>query len=124
MGISYYTSGEEVWEMDGSIVFYVILLICAAVFIAIGIFALNKKSPMHFWSGTEVKAEEITDTKAYNRENGVMWIAYGSSYIICAILRLVLGSAVGGALFLFWSLFGVVIMILAYKHIYKKYKQE
>lgn len=110
--------------MDGSIVFYIVLLICATVFIAIGIFAIKKKTPMHFWSGTEVKAEEITDTKAYNRENGIMWIVYGSSYIICAILRLVLGSAVGGALFIFWSLFSLIIMIIVYKHIYKKYKQE
>ncbi|MCR2044167.1 hypothetical protein [Anaerosalibacter massiliensis] len=66
----------------------VISFICATVFIGIGIFALKKKTPMHFWSGTRVKTEEISDVKAYNKANGTMWIAYGSTFILSAILSI------------------------------------
>ena len=31
---------------------------------------------MWFWSGSSVKENEISDIRAYNHANGVMWIVY------------------------------------------------
>lgn len=53
--------------MEGAIPFAIIVWICALAFIAIGIYVLKRKTPMHFWSGTTVKVEEISDIKAYNK---------------------------------------------------------
>ena len=47
--------------MGDAIIFAVISLMCAAVFIGIEVYAMKKKTPMHFWSGTTVKSEEIAE---------------------------------------------------------------
>ncbi|AET67804.1 hypothetical protein Desor_2202 [Desulfosporosinus orientis DSM 765] len=107
--------------MGGIIIATVVVLFCAIVFIGIGIFALNKKSPMHFWSGTEVKAAEISNVRAYNRANGIMWIVYGSAYVLAAMLGLVFRNAIGVAIIINCTL-GLIILIIAYRHIYRKYK--
>jgi len=52
------------------------LFVFAAIFIGIGIYSIKKKTPMHFWSMSPVKLEEISDVKSYNKGNGLMWIVY------------------------------------------------
>lgn len=108
--------------MTEAIVFAVPTLLCAGIFIGIGIFALIKKTPMHFWAGTTVKSEEISDVKAYNRENGIMWIIYGSIYLLSAILALFFGSMVGGIIVFLSGTVGVIALLFNYQRIYKKYK--
>jgi hypothetical protein len=108
--------------MGEAMFFAVITWVCALVFIGIGIFAIKKKTPMHFWSGTTVKTEEIKDVKAYNKANGIMWMGYGFIYILSGIIEIVLQNGVGAALMSFWSVGGLIIMIIAYLRIYKKYK--
>lgn len=102
----------------------VISFICATVFIGIGIFALKKKTPMHFWSGTRVKTEEISDVKAYNKANGTMWIAYGSTFILSAILSILFDSNIGGILLAISSTLGLVILIIVYRRIYSRYENK
>lgn len=106
----------------GGLIFTVVVLSCATVVIGIGIFALNRKSPMHFWSGTEVKPEEISNVRAYNRANGIMWIVYGSAYVLAAILGLAFQNVIGVALIIINCTLGLVILIVVYRHIYRKYK--
>lgn len=105
------------------VAFVIPLLICAFVFIGIGIFSLNKKTPMHFWSGTTVKSEEITDIRAYNRANGIMWIVYGSTFILAIILNLVFNSNVGVLVVVLSCTVGLIALILVYGKIYNKYKR-
>ena len=40
--------------------------VCGVAFAAIGIWALCRKTPMHFWAGSTVSSESITDVKKYN----------------------------------------------------------
>ena len=61
-----------------SIVMLCILIPLAAFFTGVGIFAWTRKKPMWFWSGSTVKKSEITDVRAYNRANGIMWICFKS----------------------------------------------
>lgn len=47
--------------MEAAIPFAIIIGFCASIFIVIGIYALKKKTPMHFWAGTTVKSKEMDD---------------------------------------------------------------
>ena len=77
----------------------------AAIFIGIGIYSIKKKTPMHFWSMSSVKSEEISDVKSYNKENGLMWIVYGCTYILSAVFAL------------FGSIIAPIIMVLDRKSV-------
>lgn len=110
--------------MEDVIPLAVILFICATVFICIGIYALNKKTPMHFWSGIVVKTEEISNVKAYNRANGIMWIIYSLIFIISAIISLLFDSNIGGTISAISATLGLFILVIVYRRIYNKYKNK
>lgn len=98
------------------------MIFSAAVFTAIGIFALLRKRPMHFWSGTRVSEDEISDIKKYNRANGIMWLAYSIFFLLAGILGLF--SMTLASIFLMASLaLGLPALIICYTMIYKKYKK-
>lgn len=98
------------------------MIFSAAVFAAIGIFALLRKRPMHFWSGTRVSEDEISDVKKYNRANGIMWLAYSIFFLLAGILGLF--SMTLASIFLMASLaLGLPALIICYNRIYKKYKK-
>ena len=59
-----------------NVVWMVIMVPVSALFTGIGIYAMRRKKPMWFWSGTTVREEEIRDVAAYNRANGYMWIFF------------------------------------------------
>ena len=44
-----------------NLVFLIIMIPCAAAFTGIGVYAMKRKKPMWFWSGSEVKPYEIRD---------------------------------------------------------------
>lgn len=108
--------------MGDTIVFLMILFICASIFISIGIFALNKKTPINFWSGTTVSPEEIRDIKAYNRANGLMWIIYGASYILYGVLGFFVSGDIITLIMIVGTLGGLILMVMVYRRIYGKYK--
>lgn len=94
----------------------------ALLFAGIGIFAIRRKKPMWFWSGSEVSEYELTDVKAYNKANGIMWLVFSLIYWISAILGLWQIEAAGVLLFL-GTVAGVPVLIVIYGKIYKKYKR-
>ena len=106
--------------MDETIIWYIIVLGCAGLFYGIGVFAQQKDTPMHFWSGTTVDVDYITDVPAYNRENGIMWKCYSLWYwaagfamawnAMTAVILLIAGGTAG-----------IVLLILTYRQIEKKY---
>ena len=87
----------------------------------IGIFALRRQKPMWFWSSTEVRAEEIADVPAYNRANGVMWIAYSAVFWLSTLLGL-FDMRAAGCLLLVWAILGSILLIVCYLRIYEKYR--
>ena len=106
----------------GSIIFLCIVIPMAAFFTALGIFSWKRKKPMWFWAGSTVREEEITDVRAYNRANGLMWIAFSTVFWTSAVLSAfyldVAGAVLGAG-----TMIGIVVLIFAYKAIYKKYKK-
>ena len=103
-----------------NLVFLIIMIPCAAAFTGIGVYAMKRKKPMWFWSGSDVDASQITDVKRYNQENGLMWQLYSLWYLgaglaefwntIAALILLVLSCTVG-----------IALLIRSYNRIFKKY---
>ena len=76
--------------MDGERIFLIILmcflnLMIAGIMYAIGLWAQNRKDPMHFYSGTTVDPKTISDIPAYNLEIAKMWKEYASAYLLCGV---------------------------------------
>ena len=79
---------------------------------------IKKKNSYAFWAGSTVSSEEISDVKAYNKANGIMWICYGLTFLLIPILEEHFGSLTLAILVPFM----VVALILNYKIIYKNTK--
>ena len=104
-----------------NLVFLIIMIPCAAAFTGLGVFAMRRKKPRWFWSGSEVKPYEIRDIPAYNRANGWMWILYSLGFWAAAALSL-LNVPAAGVLVAVWCLGGIPVLVLGYNRIYQKYK--
>ena len=105
-----------------SIVMLCILVPLAAFFTGIGIFAWTRKKPMWFWSGSTVRESEITDVRAYNRANGIMWIAFSLIFWVAAVLGVFHAGAAGLVIGL-GTVAGTVSLIFIYQAIYRKYRR-
>ena len=103
-------------------VFAIITIPIGIFFTALGIYSMNRKKPMWFWSGTTVNEEEIKDIHSYNKENGIMWIVYSIIYYAGGIASLYIEN-IGGVIVLAGSLIGTPLLIVAYEHILKKYRR-
>ena len=110
--------------MGGIIVGVIINGICALVFILFGLYALKKETPIHFWAGTTVKSEKISDVKAYNKANGVMWIIYGSLFVLAVLAILLKQPLIANIIIIIVYFPGIIILIIVYRSIYSKYKIE
>ena len=104
-----------------NLVFLLIMIPLAAFFTGIGVYAMRRKKPMWFYSGSEVKPWQIRDIPAYNRANGWMWILYSLGFWAAAALSL-LNVPAAGVLVAVWCLGGIPVLVLGYNRIYKKYK--
>lgn len=113
-----FKSSQTSYTQKDDIVIAISMMPAVLFFVGIGIYSFKRKTPMHFWAGTIVKSEEISNIKAYNRANGIMWIAYGLSFLLIPLL----GSMVGSIVIAILSPFMIVGMVLCYRCIYNKYK--
>ncbi len=104
-------------------VFSVITALCAAFFTGMGIYAWKRKKPMWFWSGSSVSENDISDVAAYNRANGIMWICYSSIFWLSTILG-IFRMDMAGILLMVGGIAGSLVLIIAYRHIYEKYKSD
>ena len=105
------------------VIFLSAMILCGSLFTGLGIYAMTRKKPIWFWSGSSVAEDEITDVRAYNRANGIMWLAFSGIYWISAVLvpfytaaALIVVSA--------GTIAGIPALAIAYSRIYKKYKTD
>lgn len=106
-----------------NIIFAAICWLCSLIFGVIALWAFKRKDPMHFWSGTTVKAEDISDIPSYNRANSLMWAAYAGSMLVTGLLSLFSIEA-GSILLVIVCVPGLAVLIAVYNKIYKKYKND
>ncbi len=90
-------------------------------FTGIGIFAWKRKKPMWFWSGSTVNENEISDIPAYNRANGIMWLAFSAVFWLGAFVGLMQIEA-AGIIVALGNLVGIPALVIVYKKIYSKYR--
>ena len=105
------------------VIWLVITIPCSLLFTGIGIYAWRRTKPMWFWSGSSVREDEITNVKAYNRENGIMWICYSAVFWISTIMGIRSVSIAGIVLLAAGCLGGLPLLVIAYNRIYRKYKR-
>ena len=105
----------------GNIFFAVIVGLCACIFTFLGIWVIKKKEPGNFWTGQVVKAAELSDVKAYNKELGLLWIAFGGVLWIDALLGGIFGGRLGGIVMIASFVIGIPMLPVIYNMIYKKY---
>ena len=103
------------------IVWLCFMIPLSAFFTGVGIFAIRRQKPMWFWAGSEVKEDSLTDVRAYNRANGVMWIVFSLLFWGETVLG-VFYPSVAGILIAVTTLGGIPILAVVYKRIYKKYR--
>ena len=112
--------------MSGEDIFALIIMVgccwlCAAIFCGIAFWALKRKDPMHFYSGTTVDPKTISDIPAYNREVARMWCIYSMFFWISGIVAFFhMMAAV-----IIMSLAcvpGIFLLVWCYQRIHKKYK--
>lgn len=104
-----------------NVIWMIIMIPCSASLTGIGIYAWNRKKPMWFWSGSTVKESEIKNISAYNRANGLMWIAYSLIFWLSAFVGLRNGTA-AGIIVAAGCIVGIPVLIVVYNHIYAKYR--
>jgi hypothetical protein len=104
------------------VIWLVITIPCSLLFTGIGIYAWRRTKPMWFWSGSSVREEEITNVKAYNRENGIMWICYSAVFWISTIMG-IQSVSIAGIVLAVGCLGGLPLLVIAYNRIYRKYKR-
>ena len=108
--------------MEENIVFWVVIFVTSVPIFGMAIFAFLKKTPVHFYAGTTVKAEEITDVKKYNRANGILWLGYGLGLILSAYFLASNEGSLGSIVFIAYIFLGLLVLLLVYRKIYDKYR--
>ena len=104
------------------IIWLLIMVPCSALLTGIGIYAWRRKEPMWFWSGSTVKAEEISDVRAYNKANGILWIAFSRPFWISTAMGFWNMKAAGITMMIACAA-GAPLLIAAYQKIYRKYRK-
>ena len=82
-----------------------------------------RKKPMWYWAGDTVPEDEITDVCAYNRANGIMWLCFSLPLWIGTIIGACHSIILGANIILVDGTVGLVLMMIAYTFIRKKYKK-
>ena len=106
-----------------NIIFAAVCWFCALLFGLIALWAFKRRTPMHFWSGSTVKPDEITDIPAYNRANAKMWAVYAALTALSGVAAL-FNMQAGVVLLVIICVPGVAGLFVIYNRIYKKYNKK
>lgn len=107
--------------MAGTIIWCISVFGCALLFLGIGIYAQKREKPMWFWAGSTVDESKITDVKAYNKENAIMWKAYSLWYFASGIIYF-WNEVISIVLLILSCTVGIAILVGTFNRIEKKYK--
>ena len=105
-----------------NIIWLIVMIPVSAFFTGLGIYAWKRKKPMWFWSGSKVDENEISDVQAYNKANGIMWIAFSGILWLSVFLGIRNMEEAGYSL-LAGCIIGVPALPIAYGKIYARYRK-
>lgn len=74
--------------MDAGTCFILFVMLFAAfLMLMIGILQIKSKKPVGFYAGeTGPDETELTNTQAWNRKHGILWILYGITIVITSLI--------------------------------------
>ena len=107
--------------MAGMIIWSITVFGCAILFFGMGMYAEKREKPMWFWAGTTVDESKITDVKAYNKENGIMWKLYSLWFFASGVLYFWNGF-LSVILLVLGCTLGIGILVATFTKIEKKYR--
>ncbi len=112
--------------MGGAVVGIVIYAFVALVMVSIGVANLRSKKPVGFYTGETLKEGDITDTAAWNRKHGIMWILYGVVMFGCFLagVHIGSGSAFGMILMIGGTIAPIFLMIWYHQVLWMKYRRR
>lgn len=99
------------------------LIIVVVTFGGLTAHCFLSKSPVNFWAGDEIKAEEISDTRKYNKINGIMWAAFTVPQLAAAII-IPFNSFAATVISVAGIVVGIPVLIFVYKAAEKKYRKK
>ena len=108
--------------MAGWIIYVIMLGGCLLILAGMGLWALIRKTPMHFWSGDVIKPEIISDIKKYNKENAIMWFCYCIPLVISMLIA-PFSVDVSAIIVVIGLVGGIPVLFRTYKKIFNKYKK-
>ncbi len=100
-----------------------ITVILIVTFGGVSIWSFCAKNPVNFWAGDEVKPSEISDIKAYNRGNGLIWAFFTLPQLIAAVL-FPINNLAANIFQVVGIVLGIPLAIIIYKKIEKKYRNK
>lgn len=100
----------------GDFIFLALVWLCAGMFVVIGLSATRRSSPVHFWSGSVVDPDTVSDISSYNREVGRMWKLYSTPFWVSGPLFF-LSPPAGAVVIALASTVGIVLLIRRYRTI-------
>ena len=106
-----------------TLIYSLVLGLCAFFLIGIGIFQIRSEKPVAFYSGEEPpKPEQVKDIKSWNKKHGLMWIFYGITMIIGSMVGFTIKYSLLLVLVSFVCiLLPMIIMVLYHKKLVKDY---
>ena len=108
--------------MAEKVILFIVLLLCAAPLIILGISQYKSDDPVGFWAGRKPpKREQITNVKAYNHKHGLMWILYGAGILLCFWSMIFVGLETAMILVLIECFVGIIVMIVYHNKLDRTY---
>lgn len=95
-------------------------LLISIFLLSVGILQIKKEKPVGFF-GPPKKKEFLSDTKAWNRMHGIIWIVYGVTIIVSYTVCAFVGNIFSAVIFVGVSVGALPIMSLYHSHLEKKY---
>lgn len=96
-------------------------LFVAILIAGLGFYAWRREKPMWFWSGTTVDPKSISDVRAYNHANAIMWWVY-SLIFWTSVLVYSHNPFLSELIITFGVTIGFIPLYLAYFLIRRKYR--
>lgn len=97
--------------------------VCAIVFSLIGFSCLKSKRPAGFWSGMQVRKEQVTNVRKYNIANGILWMSYSLIYWIAGLCSII-DTGIGVIFTIVGCTAGIAYLLLGYAWIKRRFFVE
>lgn len=92
----------------------------AFLFLCTAIFDVKRETPAQFWPWVKIKAESLSNVRAYNQENCSMWMACTFIFFVNGIIG-VFNRQLSAVLLLMFIFPGCIFLIQRYNRILRKY---